>query len=42
MPIYKATSYIRLYHTDDHSSESDSVSIQLMLIEIFVEHYPDI
>ena len=26
MPKYKATAYIRLSYTDDHSSESDSVS----------------
>ena len=28
MPKYKATAYIRLSYTDDHSSESDSVSNQ--------------
>ena len=29
-------------YTDDHSSESDSVSNQRKLIENFVEHNPDI
>lgn len=33
MPKYKATAYIRLSYTDDHSSESDSVSNQRKLIE---------
>lgn len=42
MPKYKATAYIRLSYTDDHSSESDSVSNQRKLIENFVEHNPDI
>lgn len=42
MPKYKAASYIRLSYTDDHSSESDSVSNQRKLIENFVEHNPDI
>ena len=42
MPKYKATAYIRLSCTDDHSSESDSVSNQRKLIENFVEHNPDI
>ena len=37
MPKYKATAYIRLSYTDDHSSESDSVSNQRKLIENFVE-----
>lgn len=32
MPKYKATAYIRLSYTDDHSSESDSVSNQRKLI----------
>ena len=36
MPKYKATAYIRLSYTDDHSSESDSVSNQRKLIENFV------
>ena len=34
--------YIRLSYTDDHSSESDSVSNQRKLIENFVERNPDI
>ena len=34
MPKYKATAYIRLSYTDDHSSESDSVSNQRKLIEL--------
>ena len=42
MPKYKATAYIRLSYTDDHSSESDSVSNQRKLIENFVERNPDI
>ena len=42
MPKFKATAYIRLSYTDDHSSESDSVSNQRKLIENFVEHNPDI
>ena len=42
MPKYKATAYIRLSYTDDHSSESDSVSNQRKLIENYVEHNPDI
>lgn len=42
MPKYKATAYIRLSYTDDHSSESDSVSNQRKLIENFVEHNLDI
>ena len=42
MPKYKAAAYIRLSYTDDHSSESDSVSNQRKLIENFVEHNPDI
>ena len=42
MPKYQATAYIRLSYTDDHSSESDSVSNQRKLIENFVEHNPDI
>ena len=42
MPKYKATAYIRLSYTDDHSSESDSVSNQRKLIEIFVERSPEI
>ena len=42
MPKFKATAYIRLSYTDDHSSESDSVSNQRKLIENFVEHTPDI
>ena len=42
MPKYKATAYIRLSYTDDHSSESDSVSNQRKLIENFVERTPDI
>ena len=42
MPKYKATAYIRLSYTDDHSSESDSVSNQRKLIENFVKHNPDI
>ena len=42
MAGYKATAYIRLSYTDDHSSESDSVSNQRKLIENFVEHNPDI
>ena len=37
MPKYKAAAYIRLSYTDDHSSESDSVSNQRKLIENFVE-----
>ena len=41
MPKYKATAYIRLSYTDDHSSESDSVSNQRKLIENFVERNPD-
>ena len=40
MPKYKATAYIRLSYTDDHSSESDSVSNQRKLIENFVERNP--
>ena len=39
---YKATAYIRLSYTDDHSGESDSVSNQRKLIENFVERNPDI
>ena len=42
MPKYKATAYIRLSYTDDHSSESDSVSNQRKIIENFVERNPDI
>ena len=42
MHKYKATAYIRLSYTDDHSSESDSVSNQRKLIENFVERNPDI
>ena len=42
MPKYKAAAYIRLSYTDDHSSESDSVSNQRKLIENFVERNPDI
>ena len=42
MPKYKATAYIRLSYTDDHSSESDSVSNQRKLIENFIERNPDI
>ena len=42
MPKYKATAYIRLSYTDDHFSESDSVSNQRKLIENFVERNPDI
>ena len=42
MPKFKATAYIRLSYTDDHSSESDSVSNQRKLIENFVERNPDI
>ncbi len=42
MPKFKATAYIRLSYTDDHSSESDSVSNQRRLIENFVERNPDI
>ena len=42
MPKYKAAAYIRLSFTDDHSSESDSVSNQRKLIENFVERNPDI
>ena len=42
MPKYKAAAYIRLSYTDDHSSESDSVSNQRKLIENFVESNPDI
>ena len=42
MPKYKATAYIRLSYTDDHSSESDSVSNQRKLIENLVERNPDI
>ena len=42
MPKYKATAYIRLSYSDDHSSESDSVSNQRKLIENFVERNPDI
>ena len=42
MPKYKATAYIRLSYTDDHSSESDSISNQRKLIENFVERNPDI
>ena len=42
MPKYKATAYIRLSYTDDHFSESDSVSNQRTLIENFVERNPDI
>lgn len=37
MPKYKAAAYIRLSYTDDHSSESDSISNQRKLIENFVE-----
>ena len=33
---YKATAYIRLSYTDDHSSESDSVSNQRKLIEMCI------
>ena len=33
---------VRVLHTDDHSSESDSVSNQRKLIENFVERNPDI
>ena len=39
MPKFKATAYIRLSYTDDHSSESDSVSNQRKLIENFVERF---
>ena len=42
IPKYKAAAYIRLSYTDDHSSESDSVSNQRKLIENFVERNPDI
>ena len=42
MPKYKASAYIRLSYTDDHSSESDSVSNQRKLIENFIERNPDI
>ena len=42
MSKYKAAAYIRLSYTDDHSSESDSVSNQRKLIENFVERNPDI
>ena len=42
MPKYKATAYIRLSYTDDHSSESDSVSNQRKLIDyvMWLQFYP--
>lgn len=42
MPKFKATAYIRLSYTDDHSKESDSVDNQRKLIENFVSQNPDI
>lgn len=42
MQIYQATEYIRASHTDDRTSESDSVSNQRKLIEDFVRRNPDI
>ena len=42
MAKYKATAYIRLSYTDDHSSESDSVANQRRLIQNFVEKNPEI
>ena len=40
--VSRQAAYIRLSYTDDHSSESDSVSNQRKLIENFVERNPDI
>ena len=42
MAKFKATAYIRLSYTDDHSKESDSVDNQRKLIENFVSQNPDI
>ena len=42
MPKYKATAYIRLSYTDDHSSESDSVTNQRKLIENFIAGVNDV
>ena len=39
---YKATAYLRLSYTGDHSAESDSVANQRRLIADFVAQRPEI
>jgi DNA invertase Pin-like site-specific DNA recombinase len=42
MSKYKATAYMRLSYTDNHSAESDSISNQRKLIQDFLIQHPDI
>jgi DNA invertase Pin-like site-specific DNA recombinase len=40
--IYKAAEYYRLSHTDDKSTESDSIANQRKQLKMFIENQPDI
>ena len=42
MPTYQAAEYLRLSYTDDHTTESDSISNQKKLVRDFLALHPEI